>query len=1086
MTRRIADFAAGLAALVALAAVMVLPPLLLTRFVGWPLPDRVPGFGDLENSVRTGIDPYVIVKTLAVIAWIAWAQVAATVLVEIVALLRRHSAPNLRVLPGLQPVIGRLVATAALAVTALLPTASATIAVAAGPPPAAAAFAAYRAPATVGLPAQSPDTSPPTDTAAAAPMASVEVRRHDSLWAIAERALGDGTRWREIRDANLGRQMPDGTVITASTELIRPGWVLYLPTTLQTPPQAPVAEPNPTAGPAGPAAPVAEPAEATQPAAQVTTVTVAFGDNLWKLAERQLTDMHGRPPTEGETVAYWRELIATNRHLLPTGDPDLIYPGEQFALPPVDGPTSPAPPTDPPAPDVVAEPASSAPDLDERPEPASSTTTPPPPPTTAVATPATSVTAAPQPAAAESTRATTAPAAESTTSPPASESDVDTDDEALGPVARAGLLGVAATGLGVGITRTLRRRRRRDAHQHPGRLPTAEHTDVQRDALLAADDDRADALHAALDQLARGLGNAGATARPRIVQHDDDHLDVLLTQPATPAVDGWTAEANGAIWTWNRTTPNVRLGDLRSPAPLLVTLGRPDDDGGQLHLDLEADTLVSLVGDQSTALAVARSIATELAYSPTADRVNLVLVGDLGADAAARLDRIMVTDTWDDVLVDLTVWSEQSHRVHADHGWPTSFAARVDHDHDALSPLVVIAQHPPPSTDALTGLATQTPSAVAVVVVGGELPTGTVVDCQPDQLVIRDLGLVCQPQGLTADTVRQIADLLEPEHASEPDSAPLDHDELPPTSGRADLRLVTAAHNETAPADHALDVAAGDDDGEPYQDRPAEIVVRLLGDITVSGGAQPLTPKQTAVVVYIALTPGVSGDRLEDALWAAPTGGSRRKRLANILSDCRRVLGSRHLPPAADSRYTVAATVATDLELFDRRVAVASSQAPHAAVVTLQGALDLVRGPVFTYRAADRWSFTWVDLENWVSRWEPKVAAVAQHLAELCLDQHDPAGAIDAATRALGIVPTHVGLTETLMRAHAANGDPTSVDAVYQAHANALEQLDLDDVADSTHDLYDELRRSKVTSDAWAPVSKRGVKKTLGQSRPGS
>lgn len=51
------------------------------------------------------------------------------------------------------------------------------------------------------------------------------------------------------------------------------------------------------------------------------------------------------------------------------------------------------------------------------------------------------------------------------------------------------------------------------------------------------------------------------------------------------------------------------------------------------------------------------------------------------------------------------------------------------------------------------------------------------------------------------------------------------------------------------------------------------------------------------------------------------------------------------------------------------------------------------------------------------------------------------------------------------MRAHHHhNDDPTSVDAVYRAHVAALEQLGIDDVATSTADLYDQLRRTRATT----------------------
>src|SRR5690606_20934942 len=96
VTRRLTDFAAGLISLAVLAVLTVLPPLLLTRHVGWPLPTMIPSLAEMEQSVRTGIDPQVTVKALALVAWIAWAQVAGAVLVETAALLRRRSAPNLR------------------------------------------------------------------------------------------------------------------------------------------------------------------------------------------------------------------------------------------------------------------------------------------------------------------------------------------------------------------------------------------------------------------------------------------------------------------------------------------------------------------------------------------------------------------------------------------------------------------------------------------------------------------------------------------------------------------------------------------------------------------------------------------------------------------------------------------------------------------------------------------------------------------------------------------------------------------------------------------------------------------------------
>ncbi len=235
-----------------------------------------------------------------------------------------------------------------------------------------------------------------------------------------------------------------------------------------------------------------------------------------------------------------------------------------------------------------------------------------------------------------------------------------------------------------------------------------------------------------------------------------------------------------------------------------------------------------------------------------------------------------------------------------------------------------------------------------------------------------------------------------------------------------------------------------------------EILVRVLGDIRIDGGAS-LPGKHIAVVTYIALHGAVSAERLEDAVWASPTAASRRKRLANTMSDCRAALGRMHFPPASDGNYRTGPGLVTDVDLFERRVKRAAEQPPIEAVETLLSALELVTGPPFTYGYADRGSFAWVELENWISRWELKVAAVAQRCAELLLDVGRGEEAVEVALHALAILPTHASLTETLLRAHAANGDRLAVRRVYQDHLTALQALDLDDSEDSTATLYESL-----------------------------
>jgi hypothetical protein len=62
---------------------------------------------------------------------------------------------------------------------------------------------------------------------------------------------------------------------------------------------------------------------------------VQRGDHLWSIAESHLGDVLGRPPTDAEITPYWRVLIDHNRSRLSDADePDMIFPGQVFELPP--------------------------------------------------------------------------------------------------------------------------------------------------------------------------------------------------------------------------------------------------------------------------------------------------------------------------------------------------------------------------------------------------------------------------------------------------------------------------------------------------------------------------------------------------------------------------------------------------------------------------------------------------------------------------------------------------------------------------------------------------------------------------------
>lgn len=77
---------------------------------------------------------------------------------------------------------------------------------------------------------------------------------------------------------------------------------------------------------------------ATPPPAKEATATyvVKSGDNLWTIAERQVVEMTGHSEQEITTEQvreYWVRLQKANRHRLHSGNPDLIFAGEELVLP---------------------------------------------------------------------------------------------------------------------------------------------------------------------------------------------------------------------------------------------------------------------------------------------------------------------------------------------------------------------------------------------------------------------------------------------------------------------------------------------------------------------------------------------------------------------------------------------------------------------------------------------------------------------------------------------------------------------------------------------------------------------------------
>lgn len=65
------------------------------------------------------------------------------------------------------------------------------------------------------------------------------------------------------------------------------------------------------------------------------TWQVRSGDHLWSIAGEHLAIVLDRPPTRDEHRTYWVEVVEAAQPIIRSGDPNLIYPGEEIPMPPI-------------------------------------------------------------------------------------------------------------------------------------------------------------------------------------------------------------------------------------------------------------------------------------------------------------------------------------------------------------------------------------------------------------------------------------------------------------------------------------------------------------------------------------------------------------------------------------------------------------------------------------------------------------------------------------------------------------------------------------------------------------------------------
>lgn len=290
----------GIAAAALLAMLVLGPPWLLAHFIGnpWP-PEGVVWSAPITDGAIIGL--------LAVVVWVLWAQLMICVVVEAIAAVtddRIQLRPPFTL--GIQQQLARRLVTAIVVAAVSSSIAAGGAAAASGgqaPTSTASQTATSLRLATShqrahAREADSADSRRQVEHTASAPKrltSTVTVMRLDSLYAIAERVLGDGDRWPEIASLNDGQVMNDGSRFTSADQIL-PGWELRVPV----PPGAGTGEHQ---------------------------VVVQPGDIMSQIAEDEL----------GNANLYPEIFQASIRITQPGGghvsDPDVIKPGWTLSIP---------------------------------------------------------------------------------------------------------------------------------------------------------------------------------------------------------------------------------------------------------------------------------------------------------------------------------------------------------------------------------------------------------------------------------------------------------------------------------------------------------------------------------------------------------------------------------------------------------------------------------------------------------------------------------------------------------------------------------------------------------------------------------
>ena len=243
----------------------------------------------------------------------------------------------------------------------------------------------------------------------------------------------------------------------------------------------------------------------------------------------------------------------------------------------------------------------------------------------------------------------------------------------------------------------------------------------------------------------------------------------------------------------------------------------------------------------------------------------------------------------------------------------------------------------------------------------------------------------------------------------------------------------------------------------PADDNRIEIC--LLGEVKVDGLQRPFTRAWALdLIAYLAAhTEGASSDQWATALW--PDRLMAQSTLHSIASDARRALGvstnGEEYLPKSHGRLALHPSVICDVYTLS-----SLAKSPNAA--DWRAGLEMVRGrPLQGLK-----SYDWALTDGTLAYLESEVVDLALKYAEYCLDRGDASGAGWAARKGLLVSQYDERLYRILMRSADMIGNPSGVDRVMREliHLVAEDLEPYDSIHPDTIELYRSLARHKATA----------------------